>query len=804
MLETLSDKQEKISSEKIEEKLLNNIDITLILQLVSNTKWWLLLFLVISSTVSFLVIRYTQPVYQSKAILQINDNTSEQIIRLDEFDNQNKLQEAVEQIKSKSFLLRLVNKMDLAVFYYTEGTFKNNEMYKQTPFLVKINIRNPGLYGVKFYVKMNGDYKMVELEVAGKKYNFKTDEWFKTADFDINVYLNPSLKPDEIHSIFSTNEKIYFQVLKEELVADYLQSNLEVRILNEAAKTLLIRFSDVNSRKCMDIVNGIVEEFLMYDVERKSESAESILRFIDEQLAYVYKDLKNIEVNLQKFKNEYNISDDEVIKNAKMLTISGIQEQLNKLELEDKIIEEVQKELEKNKNINIYQLISLISGTEYESMIRDNISAIQNLIYQKENLLYTSMPSSEAIRSINFQLETQKKLLLEGLSSIRMKYKTRYKTLLEKEGKLRSGEIKDPEKEIELTRLNRLYNISEKYYTLLLEKKTEFSISKASYVSKNVILEKAMKPGTKIKPDNRQVIITGLSASFLLWFGIIVILYLMHDKIYSISDFMKVSSGNVNLMGVIPKTDENLSHSQLLVHRAVRSVVTESFRAIRSNISFYKDANKKVISISSTISGEGKTFVAINIAGILAMAGKKVLLIDLDLRKPKIHKGFGFSNEKGMSTILSNIDKPEDCMFDGELQGLRIIPSGPTPPNPSELIISRNLVEFIENMKKEFDYIVIDNAPIGLVTDGIEAMKLADIPIYVFRANYSKKEFVQSYIHLKEKYQIRSLYAVLNAIDLEKHAYGYNYGYGYAYGYGYGENYYTDSRKSKRKRKNKI
>jgi capsular exopolysaccharide synthesis family protein len=278
----------------------------------------------------------------------------------------------------------------------------------------------------------------------------------------------------------------------------------------------------------------------------------------------------------------------------------------------------------------------------------------------------------------------------------------------------------------------------------------------------------------------------------------------MHDKIYSISDFMKVSSGNVNLIGVIPKTDENLSHSQLLVHRAIRSVVTESFRAIRSNISFYKDANKKVISISSTISGEGKTFVAINIAGILAMAGKKVLLIDLDLRKPKIHKGFGFSNEKGMSTILSNIDKPEDCMFDGELQGLHIIPSGPTPPNPSELIISRNLVEFIENMKKEFDYIVIDNAPIGLVTDGIEAMKLADIPIYVFRANYSKKEFVQSYIHLKEKYQIRSLYAVLNAIDLEKHAYGYNYGYGYAYGYGYGENYYTDSRKSKRKRKNKI
>lgn len=801
MLSVQDNKEEIRIGEKIEDKLLNNIDITLILQLISNTKWWLLFFLLISSLISFLMIRYSVAYYQSKSIIQINDNSGEQIIKVDEYSNQNKLQEAIEQIKSKSFLTRLIEKYDLGVFYYTEGTFKNNELYKNSPFLVKIYIKDPAFYNGKFYVEFKEDLKSGELIFGQIKYKFTTDQWLKNNHFDANIYLNPGLDIQQIKNIINTNDKIYFVVLKSESTAQYLQNNIEVRVLNEAAKTIMIKFGDVNRQKCSDIVNAVADEFLIYDVEKKSESAENILKFINEQLEFVYRDLKNIETSLQEFKSKNNVSDEDVIKNARMLSISGIRDQLTKIELEDKIIEELLKELDKSKNIDIYQLISLISGTEYENIIKENIQNIQKLISQKENFLYAATPNSEAIKSINFQLETQKKLLIDGLHSIRLKYKTRYKNLLEKEFQMKSGNIKDPEVEIELTRLNRLYGISEKYYTLLLEKKTEFSISKASYVSKNLILEKSLSPGVKIKPNNKQIILTGLSASLLLWFGIIVVLYLMHNKIYSISDFMNVAQGHVNLMGVVPKTDENLEYSQLLVNRSAKSVVTESFRAIRSNITFYHNDGKKIISVSSTISGEGKTFIAINIAGILAMAGKKVLLIDLDLRKPKIHKGFGVSNERGMSTILAGIDSPENVMVKHELENLYIIPSGPTPPNPSEMIISQKLKDFITEMKALFDYIVIDNAPIGLVTDGIEAMKFADFPIYVFRCNYSKKEFVQSYIHLKEKYQIKNLSAILNSVDLEKHMYGYNYGYGYAYGYVYGENYYTDSRKSKRRKK---
>jgi capsular exopolysaccharide synthesis family protein len=209
----------------------------------------------------------------------------------------------------------------------------------------------------------------------------------------------------------------------------------------------------------------------------------------------------------------------------------------------------------------------------------------------------------------------------------------------------------------------------------------------------------------------------------------------------------------------------------------------------------------ELIAISSTISGEGKTFVSINIAGILAFTGKKVVLIDLDLRKPKIHKGFGVKNDVGMSNVLTGEVNVTDCFNQSSIEKLKFITAGPTPPNPSELILSEKLDEVINQLKSMFDYVVIDNAPVGLVTDGIETLRKSDYPIYVFRADYSDKNFIQNLIRLKNENQITRMTAVLNDIDLSKRHYGYNYGY--SYGYGYGSGYYTDAPTNKKNKKKK-
>ena len=264
---------------------------------------------------------------------------------------------------------------------------------------------------------------------------------------------------------------------------------------------------------------------------------------------------------------------------------------------------------------------------------------------------------------------------------------------------------------------------------------------------------------------------------------------------------MKFSNQGVSLIGIVPSYESQIPVSQLIVDKNPKSIISEAFRSIRTNLAFIDSSpGSKLVSISSTISGEGKTFVAINIAGILAFTGKKVVLIDLDMRKPKIHKGFGVKNDVGMSNLLTGEHTIEECFNSSSIENLKFITAGPTPPNPSELILSEKLEQVITELKTQFDYVVIDNAPVGLVTDGIATLRKSDYPIYVFRANYSDKHFIQNLIRLKKENHITKLTAILNDVDLSKKQYGYSYGYNY--GYGYGAGYYSDDIKAKKKKKN--
>jgi capsular exopolysaccharide synthesis family protein len=418
------------------------------------------------------------------------------------------------------------------------------------------------------------------------------------------------------------------------------------------------------------------------------------------------------------------------------------------------------------------------------------------LLLEKENLLYQVTPNSEQIKIINYQIENQKKILIETLYALKQKYRTQYKNLLERKNEVKTEVYPNSENEIELTRLSRIYSINEKYYTLLLEKKTEYSISKAGFVSQNIILEKAYS-AQFVSPSKKSSITLGFLSAFLASFLLVLYRYVSNDVIYSLSNITKATNANVSILGIIPQYKKKLNVSQLIIDKNSKSMIAEAFRSIRSNLQFIDNSpHPKVIALTSTISGEGKTFVAVNLAGILEFTGKKVIILDLDMRKPKVDKAFQLPNEKGMSTLLSGIHTAEECIQQGPLPNLKIITAGPLPPNPSELILSQQMNEIVDYLKTQYDYIIIDNPPIGLVSDATPILQKADIPIYVFRANYSKMNFVQIYDRLKNENKITKLSVILNGVEIKKNAYGYNYGYGYGYGYGYvyGKqgNYYVD------------
>lgn len=779
----------------INEKLNGNIDFALIGYLTNKSKYIIAILFSLSFVGCFFYLRYSQRVYESKSVIQINEqNTANQLLKINSVgENQNIIAEAVEQIKSRIFLKRIVQKLGLEIGYFAEGRIKNNELYTQSPFFVKINVKNKLKVLDKVVVEFADDLKSGYLIYGGTRTKFITGEWLKTNEFDVNVFLNSTYSISENIASIKESKALYFQVYGLDEVTSALQEKLDIRLLNDLAKTILIRVTDYNPKKTAEIVNAIAEEFLSYDVERKSESSKKIIEFIDDQLGTVYNELKKTETDLHNFKKDKNfkVNENANFLNPKLIRFSNIEDQMLQIEIEERIISDIQTIIASNKSIDTYQLISLISGTEYENLIKEAVTSIQQLLIEKENLLYKVTSNSESIKQVNYQIENQKKLLLQSLDAVKQKYRTKYKSLLEKTSEFKSEIFQKPEDEIELSRLNRIYSISEKYYTLLLEKKTEFSISKAGYVTKNIILEKAEQSGNLISPIKRNSILISFVLALVLSVALLFVRYILHDKIYNLKDITAASVSEVSLLGLIPKYNKEIPVSQLVVDKNPKSLISEAFRAVRSNLNFIDNSEgKKIIAVTSSISGEGKTFIALNIAGIIAFAGKKVILLDLDMRKPKVHKGFGVQNNSGMSTILTGMNSIQECIHSTALENFNFITAGPTPPNPSELIIGKKLDLVIQELHSIYDYIVIDNAPVGLVTDGIAAIQKADFPIYVFRAGYSKKQFVQILDKLKNENKISKLAVVLNDAEINKRNYGYNYGYGY--GYGYGNGYYTD------------
>ena len=581
-------------------RLNTNIDIGVIAFLFVKSRIYFALFIFISFSLAFLYLSYNQPIYESKAVLQINNAQSGDILKLNNFENNsNDIAEAIEQIKSRVFLKRIVDKLDISVNYFSEGTFKSNELYHKSPYLIKINPKEGITYDQKIYVELNPEHTGGLLILGTKLIKFKVNEWLKTKEFDINVFINPKLDKTVIETIVSSNKSLYFTISEVNVVTSILQDKLDVRMINDLAKTILIKVTDANELKSADIINAITTEYLTYDVERKSESSRNILSFIDIQLGVVFNDLKTTEGDLQKFKQEKKFSEKDLLINAELLRYSSIEEKLLQVEMEEKLIAEIQSNIGKNKGVDIYQLISLISGTEYENIIKEITQTIQKLLIEKENLLYAVTPNSENIKQINYQLENQRKLLIESLEAVKLRYKTKYKNLLEKSSEFRSKIGQNPEDEVEFSRLSRLYSISEKYYTMLLEKKTEFSISKAGYVSKNIILEKALGAGSKVSPNKRQAFLIAFLVSLILSLFLVFVRYLFHDKIYSIKDITNYSNGNLSLLGIIPKYQSDIPISQLIVDKNPKALISEAFRAIRSNLTFLDNSDgPKIVSIT--------------------------------------------------------------------------------------------------------------------------------------------------------------------------------------------------------------
>ncbi|NVO02388.1 MAG: polysaccharide biosynthesis tyrosine autokinase [Bacteroidetes bacterium] len=751
---------------------------------------------------AFIYLRYTLPLYETSTLVQLNtDNQANKILGTESI-YEDDLAKKIELLKSPVFLQRVFSKLPLKISYYNEGRFLNYELYKNFPYNIEVNVKSSSIYSIPIFIKTikNNKYEisytLANHTKVEKSFNINEEAIFN----ELNIKVSPNA--NLMQSNFSASETGSFFVVNDpnSIVPTY-SKQLTISVLSEAAKTILIKFNDNNPQKASDIVNTISDEFNAYDLEKKAESANKILDFIDGQLEIVYDNLYKSETDLINFKKSNNIDSNDIKPLPTVYSrINDFGNQIVKLELEDNILSEIDNTIKKNKDLDVYKLIAIMAGSEFQGTISNLLNSLQEQLMKKEQLLYEVTANSGQIEAINYQIEIQKKLLMESVKTLKNNITSRKADLNQKlEGyQLTVNTGKGNYNTLELSRLQRLYTINEKFYNQLIEKKAEYSISKAGYVSQNIILQRSIAPAQPISPNKKTIYLSSILIGFILSLLLVIIRYLFYNDILDLNDIRKYT--NAAILGIVPKYEKNIPVSQLLVDKNPKSLIAESLRTIRSNLQFISnEPGSKVIAITSTISGEGKTFVSINLAGIIAFSDNKVIIIDLDMRKPKIHLGFGAENKSGMSTILSGKDKIDDCIQQSEIKNLHFITAGPIPPNPSELILGKKMNELVDYLKTIYDFVIIDNPPVGIVSDGMSSIQSADYPIYVLKADYSKRGYIQNINRLINESKIYKLSIILNSVQIEDSGYGYakksgmdrifksgnGIGYGYSYGYGY-------------------
>lgn len=765
----------------------DTFDLDTLLEIIKRKLVLSVLIFALSVAGAYLYLRYTPRTYSASAIIQINKDEvgDEAVAKFDELSRGNSLQNLIELLRSKEFLKRIALKLPLSVTYFGEGTFLDTEFYKNAPFFVEVKDLPNFLYNTPIYIHFVSEKEyIISIGQNGSKKEFKftANKWedFFEGQIYLNIsdYLRIKQKADNIK-----NNQFYIKLFSQEQILLTHMSGLQISILNQNANTIEIKHLSHNAEKSSDIVNTIAEDFMEFNVEKKQERAEKILRFIDEQLIIVYENLEGAETALKSFKNKHNII--ETSKRASILgsgQIHNIQQTKSMADQED-LLNELENILNNNGSLNTYEMISSFSASKSEGMIINFLNAIQQLEAEKEKMLINVTENNLSIKVIDKQIDNQKKLLAEFIEASKDKLSMVQKINSELSDK-ESQQIEDYD-EIEFSKLQRIYSIHSNYYNGLIERKTHYLISKAGNVTQNLILEKSIAPSQYIFPNKSQVIILSLGIAFFLSLALVAINYLMHNEINTAADIKQYTSSPI--LGSVPYTKKAGKYSQLFAENKSTSMFTESLRSIRSNLDFVSNNGEgRVIAVSSTISGEGKTFIAINLGAVIAFTGKKVILLDMDLRKPKIHVGFDVENDNGISTILINKVQYKDCIKRTSIPNFDYITAGPIPPNPSEMAMSDNVNKLIAQLKENYDTIIIDTPPIGIVSDAVFSFQRSDIAIYVAKSNYSKKNFINNINYLTQEKNVKNLGIILNGVTIKQK------GYGYGYGYGYGHGYYSD------------
>lgn len=744
-----------------------NIDFGKLRTIVRSNILWIVLIFIIANAVSVLYVRYTKDVFESESEikLDVKQNASELGIREIVPDkNLDLISGEIETIQSKLFLNTVIDSLDLYISYFSVGNFLNEELYGSSPFTVKFNKLSPALHNISFSIDPKSS-STVELRIGedGPIATGAFGQPITIGDAELILSKNPGIE-------FQSYNDYSFVYNSREKLLDYLLTNLTVEPLNFNAKTIKVSFVDKNPVKARDLVNGIDSLYLQYSNEQKNLANKQKIDWLNNELSQIEEEMGDYEDYFESFTLKNKTSDlNEDLKKT-ISQISRIDSQRFEL---SKRITEINQLLE---NVTVSDLyLSNIQRRALPDNVIKNLDKFQLLLTEMDRMKLSYNESTFAYQVKEKEVQALRDRLFKELTGLKNAWLQRMQELNAGKSKLESAFADMPDKNTQFNKKQRFYKLNEEIYLTLMQHKSEFEIAQAGSTPDFKLLSTATLPTIPIEPKKFIIYGIGFVAGIVLNIFLIGILYLANNKITNADEVERLTG--VPLLGIIPKMRRQ-NGSGIFIKDYPKSIVSEAMRTLRTNLDFFSPgATRKVIAISSTVSGEGKSFIAMNLGGIMALSKKKVVLLDLDMRKPKSNTiSDEIDSSKGVSTILIRKHNWQECIINSSIENLDFIPSGPQPPNPSELLLNGEFTSLLEGLKTQYDFILLDTPPVGLVTDGIMAMKRADISIYVFRANYSKKDFTKNLQRVLKLNKFTNVTTLLNALPPVHKGY---YGSGY-------------------------
>lgn len=776
---------------------------------------WFLMSLAIAFFIAYQVNIRKEKIYGLETLISVKEEnnplfTSNTSLTFNWGGVSDEVQTITTTLQSRSHNELVVEKLQYYIDYLVQGEYNLIDAYGAVPFelvldkkkgqiagtLISITFVSESVYEIKIPFENNSVSLIHYVDNSKSNTAVAVGEFkkrYRVGEVITLPFLNWKLQIKDNPGFYKGNE--YFVRFNDfdGTVINY--KGIGVRA-DEGGSILALSMQGTNKARLVDYLNATVKMLIKRQLDSKNQFATNTIAFIDSTLVSMESQLKETGNELKTFRRDKNIIDVE--DGGVRFSDRVLKYDVHKDEITRKIAYYNSLKSYLKNSVDYSKLPApSVAGIEDPNIIV-NVSKLIALSTQRSEMAY-AVKSEKIFKDFDNQMMAVKNVLLENIATAKQSLQYDLATINSKIGESESAIKQLPEDQQELIKIKRKYDLSDNIYNTFLQKRSEADIVKAANLSDIHFIDPAKDVGGGlIGPKTSVNYVLALFLGILIPLIVVLIIFFINNSIQNTDELGSLTQ--IPLIGVV---GVNRDKTSLAVYDKPKSALSESFRAIRSSLQFmYKKQNvdgAKTLMITSSVSGEGKTFCSINIATVFALSEKRTVIVGLDLRKPKLFEEFNLNNDKGVVNYLIHQNTLEEITNTTEVPFLDVILSGPVPPNPGELIISESMGEMIAALKQKYDYIILDTSPVGLVSDALELDQYCDATLYIVRQNFSKKDMITLLNNRVKRGELKNVSIVLNGFE-NKARYGTGYGYGYGYGYGnntYAEGYHDREPKKK-------